>query len=278
MASTTFFIIILAAILHAGWNAVVKGGEDKLLQMTAVMSGHIPFAVVTLFFVPALDFACWPNLMLGAIFHFGYQVYLVESYKKGDLSQVYPIARASAPLIATLVSFIFLGVDFGLTEILAIALIILGLISTVGMRIQNVPKAAAISAIITGCFIASYSLVDGYGGRLGGSPIAYYCWLSLINGPIMWLYCAKVSPSSLVNLFGNAKWVFFGGGLSSFAAYCMVMWAFSKAPIPVVMAIRETSIIFAFVIGILFLKEKMTMAKTIGTILAVSGIIVLRSF
>lgn len=82
----------------------------------------------------------------------------------------------------------------------------------------------------------------------------------------------------MVNLFGNAKWVFFGGGLSSFAAYCMVMWAFSKAPIPVVMAIRETSIIFAFVIGILFLKEKMTMAKTIGTILAVSGIIVLRSF
>ena len=278
MGTSTFFIIIFAAVLHASWNAIVKGGKDKLLQMTAVMSGHIPFAVITLFFVPPLDFACWPNLIIGAIFHFGYQVYLVEGYKKGDLSQVYPIARASAPIVATFISFIFLDVNFGLIEVVAMILIIIGLISTVGMRIQNVPKAAAISAVITGCFIASYSLVDGYGGRLGGSPVAYYCWLSLINGPIMWLYCAKVSPSSLVNIFGSAKWVFFGGGLSSFAAYCMVMWAFSKAPIPVVMAIRETSIIFAFVIGIIFLKEKMTMAKTIGTILAVLGIIVLRSF
>ena len=277
MEASTFSIIIFAAALHAIWNAVVKSGEDKLLQMTAVMSGHIPFAVITLFFVPTLDFSCWPNLVLGAIFHFGYQVYLVEAYKKGDLSQVYPIARASAPLIATAVSFIFLGVSFGLVEILAISLIIMGLISTTGTRVQRVPKAGAISAIITGCFIAAYSLVDGYGGRLGGSPVAYYCWLSLINGPIMWLYCYRVSPSSLVNLFGSAKWVFLGGGLSSFSAYCLVMWAFSKAPIAVVMAIRETSIIFAFIIGIIFLKEKLSKSKLIGTIIAVLGIIVLRS-
>ena len=107
MATSTFLIIIIAAVLHASWNAAVKGGEDKLLQMTAVMSGHIPFAIVTLFFVPPLNFSCWPNLLLGVIFHFGYQVYLVESYKKGDLSQVYPIARASAPLIAAVVTFIF---------------------------------------------------------------------------------------------------------------------------------------------------------------------------
>ena len=278
MATNTFLIIIFAAVLHASWNAVVKGGKDKLLQMTAVMSGHIPFALVTLFFVPPLNFACWPNLLLGAIFHFGYQVYLVESYKKADLSQVYPIARASAPLIATIVSFIFLNTEFVLMELIAMALIILGLVSTTGSRIQNVPKTAAVSAIITGCFIASYSLVDGYGGRLGGSPVAYYCWLSLINGPIMWIYCARVSPSSLKNVFGSAKWVFFGGGLASFAAYCLVMWAFSRASIPVVMAIRETSIIFAFFIGIIFLKEKMTMAKMVGATLAVSGIIVLHIF
>ena len=278
MATSTFLIILFAAVLHASWNAVVKGGEDKLLQMTAVMSGHIPFALITLFFVSPLNFACWPNLLLGAIFHFGYQIYLVESYKNGDLSQVYPIARASAPLIATVVSFVFLNVEFGSSELIAIALIIVGLVSTTGVRIQNVPKSAAVSAIITGCFIASYSLVDGYGGRLGGSPVAYYCWLSIINGPIMWIYCVRVSPSSLTNLFGSAKWVFFGGGLASFAAYCLVMWAFSKAPIPVVMAIRETSIIFAFLIGIIFLKEKMTMAKMVGAILAVSGIIVLRAF
>ena len=127
MTTTTFLVILFAAILHAVWNALVKGGSDKLLQMAAVSAGHIPFAIVALYYVPPLNFTCWPNLLLGCIFHFGYQIFLVESYKKGDLSQVYPIARASAPLMVTIITFLFLGEKFGLPELLAIFLIIAGI-------------------------------------------------------------------------------------------------------------------------------------------------------
>tara|TARA_B100000287_G_C20601140_1_gene768135 strand:- start:340 stop:1176 length:837 start_codon:yes stop_codon:yes gene_type:complete len=277
MTTTTFLVILFAAILHAVWNALVKGGSDKLLQMAAVSAGHIPFAIVALYYVPPLNFTCWPNLLLGCIFHFGYQIFLVESYKKGDLSQVYPIARASAPLMVTIITFLFLGEKFGLPELLAIFLIIAGLLSTVGVRIQHVPKNAAISALITGCFIASYSLVDGYGGRIGESPVAYYCWLSIINGIGMIIYCRFVSPGTASKIIGSAKWIFLGGGFASFLAYSLVMWAFFNAPIAIVMAIRETSIIFAFIIGIIFLKEKLTTAKLLGTLITVSGIIVLRT-
>ena len=111
MTTSIFFIIMFAAVLHASWNAILKRGEDKRLQMTAIAVGHLPFAPIAIYFAPSLDLACWPYLVLGAIFHLGYQYYLVESYKKGDLSQVYPIARASAPLLVTCISALFLNVN-----------------------------------------------------------------------------------------------------------------------------------------------------------------------
>ena len=133
MTTSIFFIIMFAAVLHASWNAILKGGDDKRLQMTAIVVGHLPFAPIAIYFAPPLDLACWPNLALGAIFHLGYQYYLVESYKKGDLSQVYPIARASAPLLVTLISAIFLNVNLNFSDYLGIIIIALGLIVSSGI-------------------------------------------------------------------------------------------------------------------------------------------------
>ena len=276
MTTLTFFIIMFAALLHASWNAVVKAGSDKRLQMTAIALGHLPFAPIAIYFAPPLNFACWPNLVLGGIFHFGYQYYLVQSYNKGDLSQVYPIARASAPLIVTLISLFILDVDLGFSELTGISLIAFGLIASSGIHNKNIPSLAVKSALITGCFIAGYSIVDGYGGRIGESPIAFYGWLTLINGPVWFVYISFVSPESIPKMFGSAKWVFLGGGFASFLAYSLVMYAFSQAPIAIVMALRETSILFALLLGIFFLKEKITYSKLIGVALTIFGIIVLR--
>jgi drug/metabolite transporter (DMT)-like permease len=276
MTPSTFLIVLCAAALHASWNAAVKGGSDKRLQMAAVTIGHMPFAAIALIFVPPLDFAAWPFLILGAVFHFGYQVFLIQSYKLGDLSQVYPIARASAPMMATVFGLSFLGVDLTQTELLGIAVIAIGLVSTVGLRIQNVPRKAALSALITGVFITAYSLSDGYGGRVGNSPIAFYGWLSLLNGVFMAIYLARSAPASVPLVWTRARVTFIGGGFASFAAYSLVMYAFSVAPIPVVMAIRESSIIIAFLIGIVVLGEKLTWAKAIGTVITLCGIFILR--
>ena len=276
MTTEIFLIILFAAFLHAFWNALVKSGDDKLLQMAAVSSGHIPFAIILLFFVNPLSLECWPYLFFGVIFHLGYQLFLVESYKRGGLSQVYPIARASSPVIVTIFTFLFLDEKITYIEILSILIIVTGLGATVGLKVQHVPKNAAIAALITGCFIASYSMVDGYGGRVGQSPVAYYCWLSIINGLIFLLYARIVSPRILPNLLSDAKGIFWVGGGASLVAYAMVMWAFSKAPIAVVMAMRETSILFAILIGFFFLKEKLTLPKIIGTFITLAGVILLR--
>lgn len=277
MSSFTLFVILCAAALHASWNAAVKGGADKRLQMAAVTIGHMPFAALALFFAPPLDVAAWPLLILGAVFHFGYQIFLIESYKLGDLSQVYPIARASAPVMATIFGALVLGDRLAPFELIGIAIIATGLLSTVGLRIQNVPHKAALTALITGMFIASYSMSDGYGGRLGNSPIAFYGWLSLINGVLMAIYLRWTSPDSVPLLWTKSRLTLIGGGFASFCAYSLVMWAFTQAPIPVVMAIRESSILIAFGIGVVFLGEKLTRAKLIGTVVTIIGIITLRS-
>jgi drug/metabolite transporter (DMT)-like permease len=120
-------------------------------------------------------------------------------------------------------------------------------------------------------------MVDGYGGRVGQSPVAYYCWLSIINGLIFLLYSRIVSSRILPNLLSEAKGIFFVGGGASLAAYAMVMWAFSKAPIAVVMAMRETSILFAVLIGFFFLKEEITLPKIFGSLITVFGIVLLRA-
>ncbi len=179
-------------------------------------------------------------------------LFLIGSYKLGDLSQVYPIARASAPVMATIFGALVLGDRLAPFELIGIAIIATGLLSTVGLRIQNVPHKAALTALITGMFIASYSMSDGYGGRLGNSPIAFYGWLSLINGVLMAIYLRSTSPDSVPLLWTKSRLTLIGGGFASFCAYSLVMWAFTQAPIPVVMAIRESSILIAFGIGVVF--------------------------
>lgn len=276
MSITTIAIVLCAAILHATWNAMVKGGNDPRQRMAAVTFGHVPFAIMSLVFVPTLSTPALPYLAMGAVFHFGYQFYLIKSYRLGDLSQAYPVARASAPVFASVVSLLFLDGEITALQFACIGVIALGLVSTLGWRVQNIPRAAALAAFTTGGFIASYSLADGIGGRVGQSPVAFYAWLSLINAVVMWIYMRSAAPDALRTLPTQAGRVFWGGGFASFTAYAMVMWAFFHAPIPVVMAMRETSILFAFAIGIFFLGEKFTLAKLIGTILTVSGIILLR--
>ena len=132
------------------------------------------------------------------------------------------------------------------------------------------------SALITGLFISAYSLSDGYGGRIGNSPIAFYAWLAIINGIFWVIYILIASPSSLPKLIGPAKGSLIIGGSASYLAYSLIMYAFSKAPIAVVMALRETSIIFAILLGVLFLNEKITKPKLFGTGLTLIGVIILR--
>jgi drug/metabolite transporter (DMT)-like permease len=278
MSLTVFLAVITAALLHATWNALVKGGADKRLNMAGVVIGHIPMALLVLCFVPAPDPASYPYLLAGMALHFGYQMFLLASYKIGDLTQVYPIARGVAPLLVASVSVLFLGVNLSGTEMLAIAFIALGILSIALVRgadgLRNT-KAAGM-ALITGCFIASYSLVDGTGARLAGTALGFYAWLGIANSIVFAIYLGITTPKTLSDLFNKGRMVFWVGGTASFAAYSLVIWSFTQAPIALVTALRETSIIFALFIGVGFMGERLSLAKVLSTMITLCGVALLR--
>jgi len=205
MSTTVFIAVIGAALLHASWNALVKGGSDKLLGISAVIIGHVPFALLCLLFVPAPAPSSWPLLCAGIVLHTGYQFFLLNSYKLGDLTQVYPIARGSAPLLVALFSVLVLQVELSRIELIAVVVIGVGILSLGLVRKSNNQRspAAAISALITGCFIASYSLVDGHGARLAGTSVGFYSWLSIANGIVMSAYVMAVQPKILKQLVSS---------------------------------------------------------------------------
>jgi len=278
MTLTVFVAVIGAAILHASWNALIKGGADKRVSMGAVMLGHIPLALAALPFVPLPAVESLPYLAAGILLHFGYQLFLLQSYRLGDLTQVYPIARGSAPLIVALVSVAVLGVHLSPIEVLAITVIGTGVLSLALVRRADGKRNghAAGMALTTGCFIAAYSLVDGLGARLAGTSLGFYSWLAIGNGIIIIGYLSRTSPGVLRDVVTKGRKVMVVGGSASFVAYALVTWAFTQAPIALVTALREVSIIFALLIGVFFLKERIDLAKVFATMTTLLGVILLR--
>lgn len=278
MTASVFIAVITAAMLHAVWNALVKGGADKRLNMAGVVIGHLVLAVPLLLFVPAPDPASYPYLLGGMVLHFGYQCFLLASYRIGDLTQVYPIARGSAPLLVAVISVGALGVILSGWELLAIGLIAAGIISIAlvrgadGLRNRN----AAGLALVTGCFIAGYSLVDGLGARVAGTALGFYAWLGIANALVFAVFMALTTPQVLRDLLGKGRMVFLVGGSASFAAYSLVIWSFTQAPIALVTALRETSIIFALLIGVGIMGERLSLGKVLATMVTLCGVIVLR--
>ncbi|MCA8869805.1 MAG: EamA family transporter [Rhodobacteraceae bacterium] len=278
MSLFVFLTVMTAAMLHALWNVLVKGGADKRLGMAAVVLGHLPLALVALAIVPAPAPASYPYLFAGIGLHAGYQFFLLNSYRIGDLTQVYPIARGSAPLLVALVSVGFLGVRLQAVELLAVLIIGAGIISMSLVRQNDGLKnhRAAVLAFLTGCFIASYSLVDGLGARLAGTSLGFYAWLGIGNAVIFAVYLLATSPRTLLAVPKQGKWVFLFGGAASFTAYSLVIWAFTQAPIALVTGLRETSIIFALLLGVFFLGERMDLAKLVATFTTLFGAALLR--
>ena len=278
MDTLVFLAVMGAAVLHALWNALVKGGADKYVAMAAVVLGHAPLALIILTFVPLPDPASWPYIVCGAALHVGYQVLLLSSYRVGDLTQVYPIARGTAPLIVAGVSVLLLGVHLTPTELVAILIIGLGIISLSAVRRGDgtTNGRAALFAVATGCFIAGYSLVDGLGARLAGTSMGFYAWLSLGNVVAFAVLLRVFRPGTLRRIPKEASKLFVIGGGASFAAYTIVIWAFTQAPIALVTGLRETSIVFVLLIGVVFLKEKLDLAKVFSTFVTLAGAILLR--
>jgi len=280
MESDVFLLVIFAAILHAIWNGMVKNFDDKVVSVSAIVFGHVPMAIAVMLFLPLPTLESVPYIILSAIIHQGYQVYLISAYKFGDLTKVYPVARGTGPIVATLISIALLGVLFSKFQIISIILISFGIIilGLLSKNSQNNNKALFYS-LATGFFIGMYSLTDGYGARISLSPLSFLGWSFILNAMIFPFTLKFMNCSNVFSrVFKEAKVVFWVGGTLSYIVYAIVVWAFTKAPIPLVAALRESGIIFSIIIGIFFLNEKISIYKVISIILIFLGVVGLKIF
>jgi len=278
MPFSVMIIVLLAALLHATWNFLVKATDDKYLSMSAVVIGHAPLAMVAMLFSPFPSMESLPYVFIGALLHVGYQLFLLASYRVGDLSQVYPLARGIAPLIVTVVSSTALGVKFSPLELFGIIIIATGIssLSLVRRHDGQFNRRAVFCSLMTGGFIAAYSLVDGTGARQAGTALGFYGLLSVINALIFALIMRFLRPGTIKKVFSEKYQLALKGGGISFLAYAIVIWAFTQAPIALVTAVRETSIIFAMLLGIFILKERFSLVKVLATIFILLGMVMLR--
>jgi len=275
---SVFVAVLVAAALHASWNALVKHADDKFLSMSAVVLGHAPFALAAMLITPLPAPESWPYLAGGVALHLGYQFFLLFAYRNGEFTQVYPIARGSAPLIVAFVSTAFLGVVFSTLQTTAIMMIGVGLMSLILVRNADGARNAKAGglALATGCFIAAYSLVDGLGARQAGTALGFFAWLSLFNTIIFAAIMTACKPGLIRRVAREGRRIAIIGGGASFFAFAIVIWGFTKAPIALVTALRETSIVFALLIGVFFMKERMNLAKIVSIAVTLSGAVLLR--
>jgi drug/metabolite transporter (DMT)-like permease len=270
--------VLAAALLHAGWNALLKGatGGDPLLDMATVVAGSSLVGLAITPFVPLPYPAAWPFAAASAVVHFGYYVTLAQAYRTGDLSFAYPLMRGTAPLLVTLLGIVFLR-EWPTPQIaLGIALICAGIVSIAFVRRGGHPPAAAAWAFANAVIIGTYTLIDGAGARASGNAASYVAWLTFLEGLpfIAWIYYRRGRPAFEYMRRGWRRGLI--GGIGSVAAYGIVLWAMTRAPVAAVAALRETSVLFAALIGGVWLKEGFGLQRLAGAASVVAGVAALK--
>ncbi len=279
MEPSVFFAVLAAAAMHAGWNAVVKVGLDRFMSVTLI---SLAAAVVSAAMLPFVSFPqsiAWPWLLVSAGLHTGYKLFLIQAYRSGDLGQVYPIARGAAPLLISIMSIALLGEQLGTVALAGIVVLVLGvwLMSIRGGReLAHLEKRAVWFALGTSVFIASYTLTDGIGARVNGTPHGYALWLFVLDGLLMLLVLlGSRGRNGLRQLLLYWKGGLAGGAMS-LGSYWIAIWAMTLAPIALVAALRETSVMFAAAISILVLNEPLTRWRLLAGGLITSGVVLTR--
>jgi drug/metabolite transporter (DMT)-like permease len=274
-----FGAVLAAAAMHAGWNAVLKVRLEPFLAMTLITAsaGLVAIPLLVLFGWPRAE--AWPWLIGSVLLHLAYYLALTEAYRRADMGQIYPIARGGAPLLTASASLAVVGEPISAQAAAGIVLLASGvaLMSLRGARTHAPLDWAAIGfALATAVIISGYTLVDGLGARAAGDPHAYSAALFVVDGvPIVLLALWRLGAGGLKPM---TRFVGPGlaGGAMSLASYWIAIWAMTVAPIALVAALRETSVLFAAAIAVVILKEPFGPVRAVAAALMVSGMLVIR--
>lgn len=278
MSTEVMVIVIFSALLHAGWNALVRASQDKFLASLHVVCGAAAFALPLLPGLPLPAAASWPWLLASGLIHVAYFALVARAYQGADLGFAYPLMRGTAPVLTALAATLLLSEAPPPGAWLGIALICGGVLALAGRAWRSGAghPAAVLAALANAGVIALYTLVDGQGVRLAGHALSYAVWVFVLNALFMLITAAWLRGRSLLQPAPGAWRVALLGGGGTFAAYSLVLWAMTQAPIATVAALRETSIVFAALIGVLFLHEGLSRLRLVSALLVCAGAVAIK--
>ena len=275
MSLTVFEIVLVAAVLHASWNAIVKAGKNTVLTMVLVTASAALWAVVLLPVLPSPSPESWPYIALSAALQIVYFALVARIYRIADMSQTYPIMRGAAPLIVALAGTLFLDEALSSSAWLGVCIICSGILIMLwsgGLK----SREGLILALLNALVISGYTLVDGVGVRLSAAPASYTLWIFLSTGASIGCW-ATLTQWSQTRHYLRLNWHLGAvGGLGTLVSYGLALYAMTQAPVAVVAALRETSILFSAVISWLILKEHITVVRCVSVCVIAIGAITLR--
>lgn len=265
--------VLGAALLHASWNALLKGSADKQLDTVAFSIGSALLGLAVALWLPPPARESWPWLAASAAVHILYFVFLANAYHWGDLSYAYPIMRGGGPVIVALAGAAVFGEVLPLVPAIGVVLVCAGIIAFAAGRAH--PRATAF-AIGNAVVIAAYTIIDAKGARASGSPVAYALWFFVANGITLYAWAGVRRGAALPrHLLANAPRILAGAVLTT-GSYGVALWAMTRAPVAVVAVLRETAVIFGAVIAHFLLNEKLTRRRLFATGAVMLGLVALR--
>ncbi|WP_428671413.1 EamA family transporter [Roseibium sp.] len=275
MSTTVFLVVLAAALFHAVWNALVKGAEDRTVMLGLIALGTVPAGLILLAVSPALETEVLPWLVASMVVHWLYFWLLNNAYRLGDLSLIYPVARGVAPVIVALAAQIWLGEVLPIGTWAGVVLVSIGILVLAWKAFSGaLPKAGIYAALAVGLSISAYTLIDGIGVRLSGHSGAYIGWLFTAE-LLVALYILPTRMQRVRVLPAKQLVLGFAGGVVASAAYGLVLYAKTLAPLGLVSALRETSVIFAALIGVILFHEGPRGRRIIASIVVTAGIVMI---
>jgi len=278
VSAQVLLVVLFAAVLHAVWNAWVKASVKDRLPSAAIFigAGIVSLAVVPFVPVPAVE--SWPYAVASVAVHCAYSIMLGRAYRAGDFSLAYPIMRGLPPLLAGLLAWVFAGERMAGWQLAGIVALSLGILSLALESGWGARKARATVgwALLVALSIGLYTVIDGMGGRVSGSTVSYVAWICLLEGILLaTIVTARQGRPMLVTILRSWKITLVGGSMT-LLGYILVVWAMTKAPIALVSALRETSVIFAALLGAVLFRERLGPVRLIAIALVVLGIFLTR--
>ncbi len=267
-------VVLLAALAHALWNAMVKASSDRLLTLATIRAVGLVFGCLLLFFVPMPAPKSWPFLIAAIFIHYAYYAFMLNGYRVGDFSQVYPIARGVAPLLVAALAAFLVGEHLSVGQLAAVLLTSTGIV-ILALGRGRPRKGAVPFAVATGVTIAGYTFLNGLGVRHGGTVLGYLAWLEIGTGVGVVLVTVLRRRAGILAIAPSQGLRGIAAGVLAVGGYLAGLWAITLLPMAPVTAMRETSVVFGAIIGVVVFRESLGPQRIAAACLVAAGIMAL---